>query len=347
MIWHSLVWAFWAAAAAGSLLYGTAAWRALDVAANWQPATVDQGQLQRERNAELAGLLARGAMVCLSAAALMGLIGIALSWHRIIPGAMCGTGVLQAMGIAGPRAMLFWWATIALLFGWTVMDGLDRRHPRGVAVPVCARLLVTAAPFLVLALVYSWQSLMRIDSTPPVSCCAAVYDRILGNASESRIMAALPPAVLWGSLIGSIILPIAALTSSRSSRPGPERRAGTPVFALATLWCVLAATAVKTVWSSYYYEVLSHPCPWCLFLADHHGVGFFIFACLAVVSLEAVAFWAADHTRHRYPVLAEPAGRRRRTAARRIAAGIIAFTLLTVGPALVWRLRTGAWINGS
>jgi len=274
----------------------------------------------------------------------MGLIGIALSWHRIIPGAMCGTGVLQAMGIAGPRAMLFWGITLTLLYAWAVMDGLDRRHPLFARIPSCARLLITAAPFLALALVYSWQSLMRIDSSAPVSCCAAVYDLVLGSASESRLMAALPPTALWSSLIGSIILPIAVL---RSSPPHPGRRAGAPVAALAIVWCVLAAMAVKYVWSAYYYQVLSHPCPWCLFLADHGGAGFLIFACLAVVTLEAVAFWVSDHTCHAYPVLAEPARHRRRTAARRITASIIAFTLLSVGPALAWRLRTGAWIDGS
>ena len=345
MIWHPLVWAFWAAAVAGSLLYSAAALRAMDVAANWTPMQADKGQLRRERHAETAALLAHGSLVCLAAAAFMGLTGIALVWQRIVPGAMCGTGVLQAMGIVGPRAMLFWGVALILLFGWRVMDGLDDHHPQGVLIPTGARLLITAAPFILLALVHSWQALMRIDSAPPVSCCAAVYDQILSNASESTIRVKLTSAALWISLAGSVVLPVSALVAATPRIPGLIT--GGIIAAMAIGWSVLAAVCVKQVWSAYYYEVLSHPCPWCLFLPDYHGAGFFIFACLALVTLEGVAFWVADHTGKKYAILAGPAGHRRRQAAWRIMSGIILFSILTLGPAMAWRWRTGVWMDGS
>lgn len=344
MIWHPLVWAFWAAALSGSLLFALAAWRAMDVAVNWAPMQADHDQLWRERHAETAALLGHGSMVCLTAAALMGLAGIALVWHRIVPGAMCGTGVLQAMGISGRRAMLFWGLTLSLLYGWQVLDRLDRHHPQGALIPAGARLLITATPFLTLALFYSWQALMRVETAPPVSCCAAVYDQVLSNASGSAIMSRITFASLWGSLIGSVVLPVAALWAAMRV---PHRGPGMLIAAMAIGWSVLSALTVKHVWSAYYYQVLSHPCPWCLFLPDYHGTGFFIFACLAVVSFEGVAFWAADHTRRRYPVLAAPADGRCRRAALRIVAAIIGFMLLTVGPALAWRLHTGVWMDGS
>ncbi len=344
MIWHPLVWSFWAAAASGSLLYALAAMRSMDVVANWAPMQADAGQLRRERHAESAALLGQGSMACLVVAAVMGLIGIAMVWHRIIPGAMCGTGVLQAMGIVGPRAMFFWGLTITLLYGWWVMNGLDDHHPQGVLIPTSARLLVTAAPFLALALVHSWQALMRVDGAPPVSCCAAVYDQVLDDASTSTIMARLTPAAVWGSLVGGVGLSTAALSIATRI---PGRRLGATIAAMAIAWSMLGAVCVKHVWSAYYYEVLSHPCPWCLFLADYHGAGFFIFACLAAVSLEGVAFWVADHVYGTHPVLARPADRRRRTAAWRILAGFTAFTILTLGAAIAWRLRNGVWMDGS
>jgi len=344
VIWHPLVWAFWAATASGSLLYLVAAMRAMDVAANWAPIQTDADQLQRERHAEIAALLGRGSMGCLSAAAVMGLTGIALFWHRIVPGAMCGTGVLQAMGIAGYRAIVFWSVALILLFGWRVMDGLDDHHPDGVLVPLTARLFITAAPFVILALVNSWQALMRIDGAPPVSCCAAVYDQVLSNASDSTRMAGLLRATLWISLPGSALLSLASLVTA--VRPS-VRVTGRAIAVMAIVWSVCAGVDVKHVWSAYYYEVLSHPCPWCLFLPDYYGAGFLIFACLAVVMLEGVAFWVADHTARTHAVLAEPAGRRRRKAAWRVTISILVFTLLTIGPALAWRMRTGVWMDGS
>lgn len=344
MIWHSLVWAFWAAALSGGLLYAMAAFRAMSVIAGWSPMQADHRQLRRERHAETASLLGHASMVCLTAAALIGLAGVALAWHRIIPGAMCGTGVLQAMGIGGHRAMLFWGLAVILIYGWQAMDRLDNHHPQGLLILDGARLLMTAAPFLALALFYSWQALMRIDSAPPVSCCAAVYDRVLGTAADAAIMVSLASATSWSTLLGSILLPVAVLWPAHRTA---SRVAGAPVAAMAVGWSVLAAISVKHVWSAYYYQVLSHPCPWCLFLPDHHGAGFFIFACLATVSLEGVVFWVADHTRRRYPPLADPAGHRRRQAALRIVAAVVGFILLTVGPALAWRLHTGVWLSGA
>ena len=45
---------------------------------------------------------------------------------------------------------------------------------------------------------------MRIEGAPPVSCCAAVYDQVLNNTSESKIMATglLYRPTFWTSLIG-------------------------------------------------------------------------------------------------------------------------------------------------
>jgi hypothetical protein len=52
----------------------------------------------------------------------------------------------------------------------------------------------------------------------------------------------------------------------------PERGSGAMRCAVAILWSIGATTAsVKQVWSAYYYQVLSHPCPWCLFLPDYYG----------------------------------------------------------------------------
>ena len=116
---------------------------------------------------------------------------------------------------------------------------------------------------------------------------------------------------------------------------------------LAALWSIAATVAVKQVGSAYYYQVLSHPCPWCLFLPDYYGAGFFIFGGVAVILMESTALWLADRTRCRYPVLADPAGERIQRSAWRIVIAMIGFTMLTLGPAIAWRLRTGVWLNGS
>jgi hypothetical protein len=343
VIWHPFTWAFGVAGITGTLLYTAGAWQAMDVALSWSPARADAAQLHREIRAETAALLGRWSLGCLAAAAAMGLIGIAVIWPHMIPGAMCGTGVLQAMGANGSRAVIYWGAALVILYGWHVLDHLDRFLPRGVLTRSCARVMIIAAPFLVLALFHTWQALGRIDTAPAVSCCAAVYDRVLNERAAGPALAGFIPIALWGSLAGSVALLVAALIKIRFPLSG----SGAPLAVMAIGWAIGAGVCVKQVWSAYYYQVLSHPCPWCLFLPDYDGAGFFIFGSIAMVSAECMALGLADRVRRQHAALAGPAARRIRHAAWRIVSALAIFIALTVGPAVFWRIRTGVWLSGS
>ena len=316
--------------------------QSLDILLGWAPERTDRDQLLRERNAETAALLGRWSLGCLTAAAALGLGGIALVWHHVVPGAMCGTGVLQAMGSSGTRALIFWAAALIIMVAWQVLDDMNRHHPQVPLTQPATRLLITAAPFLTLAVFYSWQALMRSESVPPVSCCAAVYDQVLTSASKTATNQWIVPLFHWGSLAGSAALIVMAGLRIRF----PDRGPGITIAATAMVWSAVTAAAVTRIWSTYYYQVLSHPCPWCLFLPDYYGAGFFIFGLMALILTHSIALWLADRTRSLHPQLADPAARRIRRSAWRVIAAVIGFTLLTAGPAILWRLRTGAWLQG-
>jgi len=323
------------------LLYGLAALQAMDVFLNWTPDLADARQLRREHAADIASLLARGSVISLAVAVVLGLVGIAAAWHPVVPGAMCGTGVLQAMGPYGRRAMLFWGLGLIVLHAWQVLDRMNRSDPEGPATRTAARMLIAAAPLLVLAVHSSWLALMHADAVPAVSCCAAVYDRILAGPAEKTAAVRFSVLAFWGHLIGGVALLGLAIRESRT----PGRVPGAGMAGLAFLWAVAAAVAVKQVWSASYYQVLSHPCPWCLFLPEYHGAGFIIFGCGAVIVMEAAAIWSADSLFRRYPQLAQAASRRLRSSARRIIWALIGFAMTAAGPAIFWRLHTGAWIK--
>lgn len=342
MIWDPLTWAFWAAAFTGALIYGFAAVRALDILGQWAPQLADIGQLRRERHAEVAALLARWSFGSLALAAALGLVGIALVWHRDVPGAMCGTGVMQALGIAGGRAMVFWMIGLTLLYAWRVLDRLNRHHPEGLLTMTAARVLISAMPFLVLAVGYAWQALMHIDPAAPVSCCAAVYDRVVQDVSPSTAGHWLVPAALRASLITGGIMMLSAISKWRR----PNRGWSAIPAVLALPWMITSFIALEQVWAAYYYQVLSHPCPWCLFLPDYYGAGFFIYGTMAVAVLEAIALWVADRTRRMHTPLAATAIDRLRKAAQRMVWALAGFYLLSTGPAIIWRLRTGVWLGG-
>jgi hypothetical protein len=339
MIRHPFTWTFWVAAGGGTVLYLAAMARAVDIVLNWSPEETGVDQLRRERRAEAVSLLASGALASLSVTALAGLVGIAWVWPALVPGAMCGTGVLQAMGAAGSRAMLFWAITLSILYVWRVLHRLDRDHPREPATQNGARLILAASPLLALSLISSWQALMHMDAVPTVSCCAAVYDRVLDGTADAHRVGLNP----WFSLACQALLLILSLICVwRPQWPWAWWAAP-----LGIAWAAGSTVAVKHVWSAYVYQVLSHPCPWCLFLPDHHGIGFPVFGCMAVIVMESLAVATAHRARVQFTDLNRPATDRIRRAAIRILVCLAGFTLLTVGPAVAWRLRTGAWLDGS
>jgi hypothetical protein len=156
-------------------------------------------------------------------------------------------------------------------------------------------------------------------------------------------MGRLKPLLLWSNQAVATVLMLMAVIKARYPDRGPANLTGL----LGITWAVGALPAVTQVWSAYYYHVLSHPCPWCLFLPDYYGVGFFIFGFIAVVFAESVALWLVEHTVRRHPALADSSRVRRRQCALRIALALAAFTVLTAGPAICWRLGTGVWLDGS
>ena len=343
MIWHPLVLAFGVAAATGALLYGIAAFFALDVASKWQPETAGTPQLLREERAEQAGLLGFMAFICLTVAAFLGLAGIARIWPRMISGAMCGTGVLQAMEPDGHRAIIFWSLGLMVLYVWRVLERIDQSHPQRALSGLNARVLLIAAPFLVPALFDATHALLRIEIPLPVSCCAALYDPVLSPASSQGGKGWFPSVRLWLSLAGAIVLPAAAVCMMGLRLKGLSILLPFITFG----WALLSAGSVQHTLSAYYYQVLSHPCPWCLFLPDYLGAGFFIFGSLALAVLESIALWAAGLIRNVYLHLGDAAGHRQQQAVRRMTAAAIVFLILAFGPAIFWRIRNGVWLDGS
>jgi hypothetical protein len=169
-----------------------------------------------------------------------------------------------------------------------------------------------------------------------------VYDQALRRAplSASRWTEAVS---MWGTLAGSAALMVLAIAAIRA----PQRAAGAALALILPAWGTAAVLSVKLTWSAYYYQVLSHPCPWCLFLPEYYGAGFLIFGCLAVVLAEGVAIGLAGRVRRRCPLLAPASAHRIRQAGWRIAIALVGFSILTLGPAVAWRLRTGVWLQGT
>ena len=294
--------------------------------------------------AESAALDARFGLWVLSLSSLLMVVGIATVLAPMIPGAMCGTGVLQAMQGNGGRALAFRLLGLGILFAWQALDRLDRRQPDAPLAVTCARTLLLALPLLLLGAVDTARSFLALNASGTVDCCATVYDRF-GSFADAVYTAGLPDAG-WLGLAGALGLVLAALAAAVLRQgAGPTRAATGWVAALALTWSPAAAVALVNVLAAYHYEVLQHHCPWCLFLPEHRLVGFLLFGLLAAVGFEGVIARVAAGVAAGYPGMRAAAEKRARSACRKLLLYLCLFAAAACLPALVWRVRYGGWLG--
>ncbi len=345
MIWHPLVLAVVGLDLLGLLALLFAAAAALQVLLHWAPGSAAAAQIALERRAETAEMAARCGFWAILAASLVLVVGITNVLPELVPGAMCGTGVLQATAGSGARALGLRFGALVLLYGWRMLETVNRRQPQRTLTVPAARLLLLTLPLALPAAGDTLQALAGLDVHQPVDCCAAAYDQFRPPELAGR--AAGLPDRFWVGLfaLGGGLLIALALKLARAPDPAQGRWPGI-LAAASLLWVGVAAVALVRVLAAYTYEVLHHYCPWCLFLPEHRFVGFPLFGALLLAALEGSGVWMLALAVRRCGLPVPGTASRLRAGGRRVALAVAVFSLLAVAPALWWRWRFGVWIGG-
>lgn len=179
--------------------------------------------------------------------------------------------------------------------------------------------------------------------SPPVSCCAVVYAQAGGEASGTIVGTGNG---LWWILICFIgALALAGWGGWQWRRNCKPSRRVTAVIAAGTgVWLWTSLTALKTGVAPHIYQVLVHPCPWCLFLPEHGAVGYVYFGLLAWIAANSMTVGVVRMTATPVSELAAAAARLRRRAGFYLMTGALVFSAAVVWPVVWWRLRFGAWL---
>lgn len=317
---------------------------AVRIEGSWAPGSSARSQIMLERSYETGAISARAAFALTAFSALILVLGITNVFPEIVPGAMCGTGVLQATKGQGGRALLFRFIALVLLYVWSVLENLNRSRPDYPMARLNARMLLLASPFALLGFLDTFWAFGSLDVYTPVNCCTTVYERV---SVGKRILYAVEvnDRVL---VFFFVALTLSMLFFSLGGFAAGPRRYGkfSAASALTTLiWAPLAATALVRVFSAYYYEVLHHYCPWCLFLPEHGFAGFPLFFLWCAASIQGLAGFAVYRAIRGHPEI-QPLGVRK-SKQLLLWTGLLAglFAIVVVWPALSWRLRFGVWMG--
>jgi hypothetical protein len=326
----------------GSAAIGVAMLQSLRLSLGWSPSSASSLQLRLERYAEEASAAGRLGLV-LHALATLAVIGAANHLlPALVPGAMCGTGVMQAMP-DGWLAAAMRTASVTALLVWVAVDRLNRASPMGPLALQTSRIMLLAGA---LAIAASWRtasSLFGLDVHRAVSCCAAVYDlaSTSGRGWSVAHVAGPAHAGLLGA-IGVVLLIWPKLASSRSS----NRKMLVTGGVLASAFVFLGGWVLVDWTGPVVYGTLAHRCPMCMFLPRHGAVGYAAFGLLAWIAVEASSAIAVVLVSQAAQETRQNATERAQKGWRRVAVAAAAFLVIALIPPIAWWMHFGVWIGG-
>ena len=344
MIWHPLLIAVVVGDVLSLLLWLGAAGTAFQIAVKWAPQSTNREQIQLERRTETARLSAKFSLAVFILSSILLIIGITNVLPAIVPGAMCGTGVLQATAGLGGRALMYRFFAFFIMMLWLTYEKLDLSQPDAPLTRYNSRLLLLVLPLLLLAVITTYRGILHIDSHQAVNCCAIVYDQF-GNLAAARQIAGIPNA-FWVRTFWMLtfLMLLCAAWSLKTKRTHGETAVGFLAF-ISIVWVPIAAITLVRVHAAYFYQVLHHHCPWCLFLPEHKFVGVPLFGLLIIITLEGPLSYLAAKTAANFPDLLPRARRRSKLAGLRLILAAVTYAGMVAFPAIYWKLLYGVWLE--
>ncbi|SFV90939.1 Possible membrane protein [hydrothermal vent metagenome] len=194
----------------------------------------------------------------------------------LIPGAMCGAGVIKANSYGNPLLSIK--IVVLFLSGlWLSLNALDLQAKNYPYTIVKSWFFVVIFLFLSAEYLLDILYFTHIETTKPVSCCSVIFGQIGGSADSLPFGLDIPKLlILFYLLFALSLLTIVAELSVVS------------IFA-SLFFLVISYYAVVYFFGTYIYQLPTHKCPFCM-LQDHYFyVGYLVWG-----SLLLGVFYALD-----------------------------------------------------
>ena len=184
----------------------------------------------------------------------------------IIPGAMCGAGVINANGY-GPVLLLLKVVILALAGTWLIVNKQDLTATDYPHFKAKFRFFLVIYFFVTLETVLDFLYLANISTLSPVQCCSAIFG-ISGGAN------ALPLGLDTGMLLALFYLLYALIVVLGLSKYGFLNLLANAAF------LYFGYQAVVDFFGTYVYELPTHKCPFCMLQKEYFYVGYLIWGTL-------------------------------------------------------------------
>ncbi len=184
----------------------------------------------------------------------------------LIPGAMCGAGVVKANEYGNPLLALK--IIILFLSGlWLSMNSIDLKAKNYPYLKLKSWFFITL--FLLLSVEFLLDILYftHIETTNPVSCCSVIFGQIGGSNGLPFGLDVSKLLILFYLLFVLVVLTILSDMAVMS------------IF-VSLLFGVIAYYSVVYFFGTYIYELPTHQCPFCMLQDHYYYIGYLLWGLL-------------------------------------------------------------------
>jgi len=182
----------------------------------------------------------------------------------ILPGAMCGAGVVNATDY-GVYLLLLKLCNLYLFAYWIVLNAKDMQSPKQPYMSLKFKLFLPLYILLLVEITLEAIMFFSIDVKKVVDCCGVVF-----SSNDGTYMAEIIGAPLWVHAVMLYgVFSLMFLAFLRKNRK---------FFALMnTIFILTALVTLIGSFGTYIYELPTHHCPFCLLSHDYHYVGYVLY----------------------------------------------------------------------
>ncbi len=188
---------------------------------------------------------------------------------NILPGAMCGAGVVNATEY-GNYLLILKIINLYIFAYWLVLNSEDMKSEKQIYLKLKFKVYIFAYFLLMLEIGLESMMFFSIDTKSVVDCCGSIFSTTDGTYMAQLLN--IDPAILLSSFYAVFaFIIIAYILKNRY------------LFSLMNLlFAIVALVSLIAFFGTYIYELPTHHCPFCLLQKDYNYVGYFLYIFLFI-----------------------------------------------------------------
>lgn len=186
---------------------------------------------------------------------------------EIIPGAMCGAGVINANGYGEPL-LIFKILILLLIMLWIVLNSKDETSKGYKYFKPKLHFYIFLYIFIVAETIIELLYFSNLSTINPVSCCSVIYD------DNENLFSKLSPIEMLISFYLLFFITLIALYFRKRFILIP----------LTFIFLYISFLSINYLFATYIYQLPTHQCPFCLLKSDYYYIGYTIYASLLLAT---------------------------------------------------------------